>query len=190
MPVSRYQGARPTWGFSIICPDLAVVVAVVAVTDRGERAMTVLTPTDVQNIAFRRPPLGTRGYDEEEVDGFLDRVEVSLSVLYQELGRLRAELDAARSTVTTATMVSGTTVSGNAVSGAMVSGGSGWAGTPLRQPSAAYPALSSAPHGGEPSPDTAFRAEVDLIKRRLSWIEQVVGAVMGQHPHAAPSHTI
>jgi DivIVA domain-containing protein len=63
--------------------------------------MTVLTPTDVRNIAFRKPPLGRRGYDEDEVDSFLDRVEASLTVLYQEITRLREDLAAVRSPAAT-----------------------------------------------------------------------------------------
>ena len=30
-----------------------------------------LTPADVHNVAFKKPPIGKRGYDEEEVDAFL-----------------------------------------------------------------------------------------------------------------------
>jgi DivIVA domain-containing protein len=95
--------------------------------------MTVLTPTDVHNVAFRTAPLGRRGYDEEEVDGFLDRVEASLTALYEEIARLRAELDTVGSP-------------------APIGGGA--------QPCAATDAL--------------LRAELDLIKSRLAWVEQVL----------------
>jgi DivIVA domain-containing protein len=37
-----------------------------------------LTPADVHNVAFKKPPIGKRGYDEEEVDAFLDEVEREL----------------------------------------------------------------------------------------------------------------
>jgi DivIVA domain-containing protein len=37
-----------------------------------------LTAADVKNVAFRRPPLGLRGYSEEEVDLFLRRVGAAL----------------------------------------------------------------------------------------------------------------
>jgi DivIVA domain-containing protein len=94
--------------------------------------MTVLTPIDVHNVAFRTAPLGRRGYDEEEVDGFLDRVEASLTALYQEIARLRAELEAAGS------------VPANP-------GSQSWAAT-----------------------DALLRAELDLIKSRLAWVEQVL----------------
>ena len=32
-----------------------------------------LTPADVHNVAFSKPPIGKRGYNEDEVDAFLDR---------------------------------------------------------------------------------------------------------------------
>lgn len=31
-----------------------------------------LTPADVHNVAFSKPPIGKRGYNEDEVDQFLD----------------------------------------------------------------------------------------------------------------------
>ena len=34
-----------------------------------------LTPADVHNVAFSKPPIGKRGYNEDEVDAFLDLVE-------------------------------------------------------------------------------------------------------------------
>jgi len=40
-----------------------------------------LTPERVRNVAFSKPPLGTRGYNEYEVDAFLDRVEEQLRSL-------------------------------------------------------------------------------------------------------------
>jgi DivIVA domain-containing protein len=43
-----------------------------------------LMPADVANVAFSKPPLGTRGYDEDEVDAFLDLVEAELARLIQE----------------------------------------------------------------------------------------------------------
>ena len=39
--------------------------------------MPNLTPQDVRNIAFNRPPFGRRGYDEEQVDAFIDAVAPS-----------------------------------------------------------------------------------------------------------------
>jgi DivIVA domain-containing protein len=44
----------------------------------------------VHNVAFKKPPIGKRGYDEEEVDAFLDIVEVELSRLIEENNDLRA----------------------------------------------------------------------------------------------------
>jgi DivIVA domain-containing protein len=49
-----------------------------------------LTPAEVHNVAFKKPPIGKRGYDEEEVDAFLDIVEVELSRLIEENNELRA----------------------------------------------------------------------------------------------------
>ncbi|MGH3493724.1 MAG: DivIVA domain-containing protein [Sciscionella sp.] len=37
-----------------------------------------LTPEDIAAVMFRKPAPGRRGYDEDEVDTFLDRVEAAL----------------------------------------------------------------------------------------------------------------
>ena len=42
--------------------------------DPGRR----LTAADVHDVAFSKPPMFKRGYDEDEVDALLDRVEVAL----------------------------------------------------------------------------------------------------------------
>ncbi len=69
-----------------------------------------LTPADVHNVAFSKPPIGKRGYNEDEVDAFLDLVEAELARLIEEnsdlreqvervelqLGNTQAELDDAR----------------------------------------------------------------------------------------------
>jgi DivIVA domain-containing protein len=46
-----------------------------------------ITPLDVQQIVFRRALL--RGYNEQEVDGFLDKVTEEIAVLLEEQRRLR-----------------------------------------------------------------------------------------------------
>ncbi|MEV6494485.1 DivIVA domain-containing protein [Actinoplanes sp. NPDC051633] len=51
-----------------------------------------LTPADIHNVAFKRPPLGKRGYDEEEVDAFLDEVEQQLIRLLEENDDLRGRI--------------------------------------------------------------------------------------------------
>ena len=51
-----------------------------------------LTPADVHNVAFKKPPIGKRGYDEEEVDAFLDEVERELARLVEENNELRAQM--------------------------------------------------------------------------------------------------
>jgi DivIVA domain-containing protein len=48
--------------------------------------MADLTADDIHRIAFRKPPLGKRGYDEQEVDAFLDEIERTLAGLYARLG--------------------------------------------------------------------------------------------------------
>ena len=52
-----------------------------------------LTPADVHNVAFKKPPIGKRGYDEEEVDAFLDEVERELARLIEENSELRMQIE-------------------------------------------------------------------------------------------------
>lgn len=53
--------------------------------------MEPLKPRDVRRVEFSKPPAGRRGYDETEVDLFLDVVEQTLSMLYHEIALLRGE---------------------------------------------------------------------------------------------------
>ena len=55
-----------------------------------------LTPADVHNVAFKKPSIGKRGYDEDEVDAFLDLVEAELSRLIEENNELTQRLSAAQ----------------------------------------------------------------------------------------------
>ena len=48
-----------------------------------------LTPADVHNVAFSKPPIGKRGYNEDEVDQFLDFVEAELARLIDENSDLK-----------------------------------------------------------------------------------------------------
>ncbi|WP_305783617.1 DivIVA domain-containing protein [Symbioplanes lichenis] len=65
-----------------------------------------LTPADVHNIAFKRPPMGKRGYDEEEVDAFLDEVEQELIRLLEENNALQDQVQRSPGTASPAsTMV-------------------------------------------------------------------------------------
>src|ERR1700751_3274732 len=48
-----------------------------------------LTPADVHNVAFSRPRIGKRGYNEQEVDLFIDLVEQELTRHITEDARLR-----------------------------------------------------------------------------------------------------
>ncbi|MGH3924335.1 MAG: DivIVA-like cell division protein Wag31 [Pseudonocardiaceae bacterium] len=52
-----------------------------------------LTPADVHNVAFSKPPIGKRGYNEDEVDAFLDLVEAELSRLIEENNDLRNQVE-------------------------------------------------------------------------------------------------
>ena len=54
-----------------------------------------LTPADVHNVAFKKPPIGKRGYDEDEVDAFLDEVERELARLIEDNNELRGSGGAA-----------------------------------------------------------------------------------------------
>ena len=38
----------------------------------------MLTPDDVHDVVFGKPPIGKRGYSEDEVDAFLDLLEATL----------------------------------------------------------------------------------------------------------------
>ena len=50
-----------------------------------------LTPADVHNVAFKKPSIGKRGYDEDEVDAFLDVVEAELARLIEENAELKSQ---------------------------------------------------------------------------------------------------
>ena len=52
-----------------------------------------LTPADVHNVAFSKPPIGKRGYNEDEVDAFLDLVEAELARLVEENNDLRGQVE-------------------------------------------------------------------------------------------------
>jgi DivIVA domain-containing protein len=52
-----------------------------------------LMPADVHNVAFSKPPLGKRGYDEDEVDAFLDLVEAELTQFIEENNDLRNQVE-------------------------------------------------------------------------------------------------
>jgi DivIVA domain-containing protein len=52
-----------------------------------------LTPADVHHVTFSRPPIGKRGYNEGEVDVFLDLVGAELARLIQENEGLRNQVE-------------------------------------------------------------------------------------------------
>jgi len=52
-----------------------------------------VTPADVCNVVFSKPPIGKRGYHEDEVDAFLDVVQAELARLIQENTDLRNQVE-------------------------------------------------------------------------------------------------
>lgn len=50
--------------------------------------MARLTSAEIRNIQFRKPPLGKRGYDADEVDEFLQQVGQTLGALEAEIASL------------------------------------------------------------------------------------------------------
>ena len=83
--------------------------------------MPHLTPSDIRNVAFRKPSLGRRGYDEQEVDEFLDAVESTISALTEELTALRGQ---STSTAAVAPSVAAPGVGVTSIG----PGGPGWSG--------------------------------------------------------------
>jgi len=71
-----------------------VAVAPIATAEQkiARGVVMPLTPADVHNVAFKKPSIGKRGYDEDEVDAFLDVVEAELSRLIEENADLTARL--------------------------------------------------------------------------------------------------
>lgn len=61
--------------------------ACAAPEEHGGRVAVSLTPADVRAVRFDRPPFGRRGYDEGQVDAFLDQVERAFTALDDELRR-------------------------------------------------------------------------------------------------------
>ncbi|MDP4502343.1 DivIVA domain-containing protein [Nonomuraea turcica] len=56
------------------------------------RSADWLTPARLRSVTFRRAPFGKRGLDEQQVNGFLDRIEEELTLLLQEKNALAAEV--------------------------------------------------------------------------------------------------
>jgi DivIVA domain-containing protein len=52
-----------------------------------------LTPLDVRNVAFSKPPIGKRGYAEDEVDAFLDLVGGELTRLLEQINDLTRQVE-------------------------------------------------------------------------------------------------
>ena len=77
-----------------------------------------LSPSDVHHVLFARAGLGRRGYDEVEVDGFLERVQQELTRLISEKADLRDEVSRLKSQLAQAQASAGTSApaSGGALS--------------------------------------------------------------------------
>ncbi len=55
--------------------------------------MSELTPDDVRDVVFDNAPVFRRGYDETQVDEFLDRVEEAMVALHRALAEKQQQLD-------------------------------------------------------------------------------------------------
>jgi len=67
--------------------DLHTRRAACATPDQRGPITVNMTPSDVRAVGFAKPAVGRRGYDEKDVDDFLDAVERSFLVLDAELNR-------------------------------------------------------------------------------------------------------
>ena len=88
--MSRITGAevrsielrRPGWGRRGYAPsevDAFLARAADALDASAAGQPGTMTPDDVHHVVFRKPPLGSgRGYDEDQVDDLLDRIEQAL----------------------------------------------------------------------------------------------------------------
>jgi DivIVA domain-containing protein len=52
-----------------------------------------LTPVDIRNVAFSKPLLGKRGYNEDEVDTFLDLIGAELARLIEQNNDLKKQVE-------------------------------------------------------------------------------------------------
>jgi DivIVA domain-containing protein len=60
-----------------------------------------LTPADIHNVAFSKPPVGRDGYNEDEVDAFLDLVESELTRLIETVHDFETNIETSRQTAGT-----------------------------------------------------------------------------------------
>jgi DivIVA domain-containing protein len=61
--------------------------------DPENRIAELVTPADIRDVTFSKPARGHRGYDEDEVDEFLGRVETTLRNPTVRGGVTSAEID-------------------------------------------------------------------------------------------------
>jgi DivIVA domain-containing protein len=55
--------------------------------------VTRWTPADIHNVTFNKPPIPKRGYNEDEVDAFLDALEAELARLIEKNHDLRNQVE-------------------------------------------------------------------------------------------------
>ena len=96
-----------------------------------------LTPADVANVAFSKPPIGKRGYHEDEVDAFLDLLEAELARLIEENNDLRNQVEQLDQQQRAAPVDTGPDLSPVELPGPVM------APVPLSSTSTAHPILSS-----------------------------------------------
>jgi DivIVA domain-containing protein len=80
--VRAVQLRRPGWGKRGYAPaevDALIARAADALEALAAGRTATMTADDVHHAVFRKPPLGAgRGYDEDQVDELLDRIEHAL----------------------------------------------------------------------------------------------------------------
>lgn len=110
-----------------------------------------LTPADVHNVAFSKPPIGKRGYNEDEVDQFLDFVEAELARLIEENSDLKQRVEELEGELADAKSSGGATSTTDDRTQAFA------VATP-EPTSAPAPAAPAAPTGGGEQDDSHVRA--------------------------------
>jgi DivIVA domain-containing protein len=133
-----------------------------------------LTPEDVANKQFASTRLKP-GYDETQVDEFLDEVEAELTRLYRENGELRSKLAAAQRSVAEAGETAGATTQKVAPSGP--AGPSGPAQKPPQPPATGQsaPAPAAAAEGATGILALAQRIADEHVAEARTQADHIVG---------------
>ena len=122
-----------------------------------------LTPADVHNVAFSKPPIGKRGYNEDEVDAFLDLVENELTRLIEENSDLRQRIEE--------------------LDHELASGGGASAPAASVQPTQAIPVYEPEPEPVKPAPVAPIAATVAAPVSSTMNEEQAIKAAHAQRHH-------